>query len=850
MDNITQKLERIDRELAGSEDWFPRLVSIGPLVFAAVGLITGIVIQQTFAVGLYLWLILLAVSFVSAVTVFILRSKNPSMALSICAILSFVSLGGIRLVDFNKAGVNDIRNMVTMDRQPATIRGLVVTEPFINKNRQWAFARFKHSDPGSSFYLKVNEVEATEGWVQAVGTIRVRVNQPILDLRASDNVEFYCLLGNFKAATNPGQFDIARYMARKNVFIAASVGSAEAVEILSGTKAGLFTRVKSKFGELANNALLEGVSDGQPSQGLLQALLLGYRGNIDSDTWRAFRRTGLLHFISLSGMHLGILMFSVWWLCKTAGLAKPARAVICIIALTVFLLIVPPRAPTLRAAIICFVFCASFFFRRSPKPYNTLSLAAIILLLIRPTQLFEAGWQLSFACVLGILLFTNRIEYFFNEHVLKYIANKSFSWPIVRVIKFSTNMFSVGLGAWLGAAGVLLYHFYIISPLSALWTVIVFPLVAVTLTAGYLKIILSLLLPSVAVLLGYIVNFLSVVMIWFVKLIAEIVPSEILIGHVSIGLIIFYYGLIVFGALVYFKKSNFKKAICTIGALAIIIFLGVSKYHNTHRDNLILTCLDVGHGQAIVVQLPGKSNLLFDAGSLHTGNVGERIINPFLNYKGIKRIEACLISHNDTDHINGIPEIVSSGKVEAIYADNTFFAKTDRWGTAKFLSNCLSEKGFQIESISDNISFDSPAKIKFLWPLGQAEDNEHLRDNDKSLVTMIEFAGRKILLCSDVEKFAQRQLLKIYPSLKADILVSPHHGSINSLEPGFLERIAPEIVITSCNRRQYDKLSSAQKKGLYTARDGAVIISINSDGKMSFEMNDNLYSAVFGFVAQ
>ncbi len=157
--------------------------------------------------------------------------------------------------------------------------------------------------------------------------------------------------------------------------------------------------------QTATQALLGNLSLEDRSRGLLEALLLGYRGHIDSTTYRAFRKTGLLHFISLSGMHLGILVGIIWWLCKTAGLTKPARAIICIIAIGVFLLIVPPRAPTLRAAVICLVFCLSFFFRRKSNSLNTLSLAAITLLLIRPTNLFEAGWQLSFASVLGLILF-------------------------------------------------------------------------------------------------------------------------------------------------------------------------------------------------------------------------------------------------------------------------------------------------------------------------------------------------------------------------------------------------------------------------------------------------------------
>jgi len=292
---------------------------------------------------------------------------------------------------------------------------------------------------------------------------------------------------------------------------------------------------------------LGNVSPEEPSRGLLEALLLGYRGNIDSTTYRAFRKTGLLHFISLSGMHLGILVGIIWWLCKTAGLMKPARAVICIVAISIFLLIVPPRAPTLRAAIICCVFCVSFFFHRYSNPINTLSLAAIILLLIRPTQLFEAGWQLSFGTVLGILLFANRIHFFLYEKVasLPWRRERTEKKPFLRIFSklgpYVLRLFSIGLAAWLGGAGILLYHFYTITPLASIWTVLVFPLVSTILVLGFLKIILFFLLPTLSAFFGIIVTLLSSSLIWIVKLIAHLDISEILIGQVPPALVILYY---------------------------------------------------------------------------------------------------------------------------------------------------------------------------------------------------------------------------------------------------------------------------------------------------------------------
>jgi competence protein ComEC len=864
MDDIQRKLAQIDKQLAwGAANIHKQIISTSPLLFVVVGLIAGILIQNTFHLAISVWLISIGICIASTITLYVvfrilrLRSGQVSYVgkegklpyiLAYTALGCFVCLGAIRLINFYQPKPNDICKFVGDERKLATIRGVIVTEPYIQKNEQWKFARFTHSDQSSSFYLKIEEIKAVDGWAKATGTVRVQVSEPALDLQAGDYIQAYCWLDRFKEATNPGQFDIAKYLARKNVFIAVSIKSRDGIELLESSPAGIFTKIKRKSRETATQALLGDLSPEEASRGLLEALLLGYRGNIDSDTYRAFRETGLLHFISLSGMHLGILVGIIWWLCKTAGLMKRGRATICIIAISVFLLIVPPRAPTVRAAIIGFVFCASFFFRRRSNSINTLSLAAIILLLMRPTNLFEAGWQLSFASVLGIILFTDRIHFFIYEKIterlwFKKIPKTKLFFPIITTPGpyYLLGMFSVGLAAWLGGAGILLYHFYTINPLTSLWTVVAFPFVALILTIGYLKIILSFLLPTAAWVLGIIVTGLSDSLIVIVKLLAHLDISQILIGHVPLVTVILYYCLILFAGLVYLRRPLLKKAICTVMALAVIVFVGVTKWQRTHRDNLIINFLDVGHGQAILAQLPGRVNVLFDAGSLYNSDIGRRIVAPFLHYKGINNIDAIIISHDDVDHINGIPEIVEHCKVGAVYANKAFLSKTDVWGTAEFLKEQLRERDLEIQLVGKNLNAGGKAKIKILWPTEQIFQDKSLGDNDKSVVSLIEFGDsaqhafrRKILLCSDIEKFAQRKFLELFPDLKVDVVVVPHHSSPKTLEPSFLKNLEADISICSCGRTQYEKLQANKQKNetnsFYTARDGAITVCINKDG--------------------
>jgi len=845
MDDIQQKLALIDKQLTGGiANSHRQIISTAPLLFVAVGLIAGILIQDTFGLAVWVWLVFVGVCAAATIIFYVVyrgRKEQLPYILAYAVLICFVCLGAIRLSSYEQPDSNDIRNFVAEEQELATIRGSVITKPYVNRNNNWEFVKFAHTDPASSFYLELGEVETITGWAKVSGAVRVQVGGPVLDLKAGDYIQAYCWLDRFEKTTNPGQFDVAKYLARKNVFVAASVDSRDAIEVLQSGSADFFVKIKRKAREIAVQSLLGSPYPQDESEDLLLALVLGYRTEMDITTYEAFRRTGLLHFVCLSGMNFGIFVGMIWWLCKTAGLTRKPQAAVCIIAAAMFVLVVPSNPPAFRAAIICLVFCLSFFFRRQPSHFNSLALAAVILLMIKPTDLFEVSWQLSFATVLGILLFTDRIHFFLYEKITSHswfeqkLKRKGFTRIISRPAPILLNLFCVSLAAWLASAGILLYNFYTIQPLTSIWTVIASPFIAVISFLGYLKLLIGLVLPTAASILNVIIKPLSTWLIWLVKCMAQIDFSQVLIGHITIWLIVFYYCTILFIAFIHFKRPFVKKVISVTMVLAIIIFLGITKWQRTHRDELIMTCLDVGHGQAILAQLPGKGNILFNAGSLHKSDIGKRIVAPFLDYSGINRIDSIIISHNDVDHINGIPEIVEHCDVNGVYANDTFFTdmKTDPKGTAKFLETLLSKNDFKVKGLED-LNLNSAAKIKILWPNKKATYYEQLSDNDKSLVSLIGFAGKKILLCSDIERFAQVELLRLYPDLKADAVVVPHHGSTRTSDADFLKNLEPGILIVSCGQRDYERqrTTRAENKAesFYVARDGALTICIKKDG--------------------
>jgi competence protein ComEC len=854
MDEIRRKLALIDEQLAPG-GLRRRLVSTAPLFFPALGLMAGIVLQDRLwrlLSGLdpfppfWLWLIALSI-LTGAVGVYLVRNRRDlqPQTLAYGVLLGFTCLGAIRLIAYEKSDPLDIRRLVGQDRVLATIVGRVLTQP-CQEQQDWWFAPLVPADPSSAFYLRLDRIETPAGPQPVVGTIRVQVDEPVPNLRIGDSIQAYCWLHRFEEPTNPGQFNFARYLRLRNVFVGASVPVREAIEVRREGPQDLWIRLRGTFTEAAARGLLGQPFSETQSQAMIEALLLGQRRDLDRATNEAFRKTGLLHLISLSGMHLSLLIGLVWWCCKPVGFSKRTRALICILATAVFLLVVPPQGPILRAAVIAWAYCASILLRRRSNASNSLSLAAIVLLLIQPTQLFDAGWQLSFACVAGILAFTRRIEDFVHDRTGAWLHRTGPDMkPAIRLLKRTgsgvVTALSVGAAAWLASAGILLYHFYNITPLATLWTILASPPVTALVVLGFVKIVLSFFLPTVSLLLGYVLTLLADLLIGMVKVMARIDFSYLQIGHVPLPLIVLYYVLILFAAFVYLRRPVLKRALCATLALMVVVPLGLMNWQRTHRTDLRLTCLDVGHGQAILAQLPGTMNLLFDAGSLYGKDVGARIVVPFLDYAGIGRLHAVIASHPDVDHINGIPEVVGLRPVERVYLGDTFFTESAASQTTELLTRYLKASRLDPQRVPQTISA-GPAQVQSLWPAGALTTPEALSENDRSLVCLIEFVGRRILLCSDIEKAAQQEILKRHSALKADVVIVPHHGSLRTLDDGFLQQLEPSLLICSCGRTDYERgrVIAPRPEGpdpnsratvlLITARDGAVTVHVDRAG--------------------
>jgi competence protein ComEC len=835
-DPIKRRLDLLDEQLMERRSLLRNFLQLCPLIFAAVGLITGI--ARGNVINIPVWLALLLFVANTAFCAYLLKKKLPSRRIEILAFLvftSFLLLGVIRFFAFNNPPQSDISHYVTQDRQLAILRGTVITDIRHEDRDVWEFGRFLPSNPSSSFYLNIDQIKTETAWASITGKVRINSSASLTKIFPGDRVEIYCTLSRFPNASNPGQFEIARYMKRKSVLFGATVNSTGGVKLLS-TGSSPLTKLRYKLKTLANQALFSDSQIESENAGLLAALLLGTRSNINTQTYEAFRKTGLSHFISLSGMHMAILAAILWWACRFTGLPKPWRAAICIVLIVAYVLAIPPRPPSLRAAIICCFFFLSVIVRRKPNSLNTLSLAAIILLLAQPASLFQPGWQLSFSCVAGIILFYKKIEHFITSHTtdrIPFFNREHEKFPAIVFHVFCTkgrDLLAAGLAAWIGGSGVMLYHFSSITPLACVWTVTVYIFIILILPLGYFKILLAHVLPTVSMLLAIILDYLSEGLIRLVNLIAQYDFSQIVIGKVPLIIIAGFYVFLILLRFWHAPKPLLRKTVLVSMAVAIVFSLITIKHASKRSGDLELTCLDVGHGQAIAVFFPDGTNILFDTGSLSAKNCGASIVVPFLQTKGISKLDAIIASHEDIDHINGIPEVISRYKTASVFANAAMLNRIESSSKIRHLNNCLSEISSPLKPIAD-----APGKyITAIWPTNEVCIDPKISTNNKSQVSMIEYAGKKILICSDIEIFAQTKIFEMYPDLTADIIVMPHHGSNSNLLENYAEKLGAKTAIISCARKRLQTTwhPTTRIKLYNTPTHGAITIKIKKNAAM------------------
>jgi competence protein ComEC len=782
---------------------------------------------------------------------FLKNNRLLKLALPAALSLGFFALGGQRVNQvYSDYPDDDIVWYAKEEPQLATVTGVIITDPYISKSKgSMAKFDFMH-EPRTICTLACETVVTPEGPRGCRGRLLVVVSQPAIHLRLGDRLEIEGRLSLRRGPSNPGQYDYRDNHRRSRCLAQLRAGHVEAVQVIDKApqRIGLISRLRHKIQNWASLALLEDMQQSwsaprfadandqaqyeHEEQALQAALILGQRHGLQGHLNETFIRCGALHFLSVSGLHVGILAGFIWWLSWFLRLPRWARGLLALLAILTFLLIVPPRAPVLRAGTLCAVFCIAYMFRRQANAINVLALGALIILLTRPLDLFNPGFQLSFVVVLAIIIFVtpvvSQLPLLFRSSVprdsLPLSLQRPRSWYhqcAYWVSFYFWGLCAVCVIAWFAGMPLAAYHFHRIAPWGMVASMVMFLPILAHLLLGYTKLLLVGIMPTAAEWLSPLMDFFSQATIRIAEFFAALPSSSTTTGPLPLWLLVAFYALLGWLGWILMHRprqinslrkvlefwsnqssKNLHKPLCIALSLLVIwaaAFTLLAPYRSIGSvdEKPIFHILSVGHGTCVIGELSDGSTLCYDAGSLSNFNLAESVVIPFLRRQGIGKIDRLFLSHANLDHYNGVIDLCRNFPVGEIYLSDTLNSKlqqASRYSALGTLSNYLNELNHVTAVHKGTLLPLRPNSglIEVLWP-PPARGTEHLSTNDCSLVLRVQDNKRSFLLTGDIGDIPQKQITST-----AEVLLLPHHGSANSGLPEFVETVAPQCIVNSC----------------------------------------------------
>lgn len=550
--------------------------------------------------------------------------------------------------------------------------------------------------------------------------------------------------------------------------------------------------------------------------GVIKALTIGDTTGLDDTTKKLFLRTGTSHILAISGSNIGIVTAFFFFIARLIiGLIRTLRlrgddtryaALATIPFAFAFMLIAGSGVPTMRATIMIAVYMLSIFIERERNIFNTIALSALVILLIYPHSLFTASFQLTYASVVFIILFA--------QHIFPLL--KTTNW----LLKWLSLSVGMTISATIGTLPIVLYHFYGVNPFSVLHNLIAVPLLCI---------------------IAMPLSLLGAVLPWgehLLRIAGEVLATTINIltcldwGYIypiirpNLFEIALYFFL--FFVLLHIRKKIIFAFMVLFVLPLVLGYMGYSYFERFNND-LRVNFIDVGNGDAILVEAPDGMRMLIDGGGFHTGefDVGKSILTPILLSKKILTIDYVINTHPHGDHLGGLPTVIRDFTVKN-FATGCYFISQERFVD---LIKLLKERRIPLTTWKKGNRFllKNGSEITIFSP-GPETATDNL--NDASLIMRIKHKNFTTLFAGDVGSDIEEGLVFSGSDLRADVLKIPHHGSRHSSSSEFLAAVKPKIAVLSVGKgipgipsrealKRYDAFSIPV---LRTDRDGMIQI--------------------------
>ncbi len=563
----------------------------------------------------------------------------------------------------------------------------------------------------------------------------------------------------------------------------------------------------------------------EPEATILAGAMWGERGTLAPDLKDEFQETGTVHVLVTAGLHLGVVAALTVGLLEMFGCGRIGASLVAIAVIWAYAALSGDHLPSVRAATMLSFALVARAAGREAFSWNALALAAIVVAALRPAAVTSVSFALSFSCVAAIFAFAKPIASALED---------AGAPPVVRealAVAFATQ-----LGTWPLTASA----FLVIAPYAPFANALVVPVVGVALVGGFVTLAVGP-IPMLATLAANIETSLVDWVIAVVRFVASLPGAHVVATPPPPWTIVAYDGGLA-GAAYLIANGRAKRAVLFIAAAAALCLWPP----RIPSHALVVTAIDVGQADALLIRTPAGHAYLVDAGGrLESGaqragtssseEIGEHIVVPYLIRSGVHRLDAVLLSHPHGDHAGGIAPVLRTLGANGFADSGQSYpghAYHDALNVAAARGIPLLEpRGGDVWRTNDGVTF------RFYGPTLPYITGSRSDINSNSLVFRLEYGSFRMLFTGDSGAETEARLLAAGDDLRADVLKVGHHGSAYGTTPDFVRAVSPRVAIVSVGRNNLfghpspqtiATLLAAGVRTLRTDRDGAV--TVTSDG--------------------
>lgn len=817
----------------------PLRLSSRPLLAAAVAFGSGIVLADALPrVEPALWLAVVAGGVVAA-ALYLVRTRRRlvtlrALVLAGAALGGTAGLGAARTAAWHALPSHHIAHVARTawtadsardDRAPITLWATVADVP-----------------TGSDWSIRLTATVDSAARGGRRGTVSGSVQVSLLTpddgpsvypaLRAGDRVRLEGRLEPPPRQRNPAQMDYGAYLRRRGVYATLRVEDELGVQLLAPSPRPL-DRLAAAVQRHVRTVVGRKVPTPE-ARAVLLALLLADRSQIDAPSLDAFRQTGLMHLLAVSGLHIGLVGGMLYVLLKPVlgrlGLRRQSvewtRAVVTLAVLGLYVLVTGGSVSVQRAFVMAALVIVGRAGERPSDTLNALGAAALLLLALRPPALYDVGFQLSFAAVVALVTLVPLFLASVPERVLQRPLGT-----------FVAGSLAASVAATLGTAPVLLAHFGALPLGGLLLNLTAIPLTMLALGSAIGLALVGGWFPLLADGFALLATAGAEGLLWTSRVGASGLGWATVSGYLE-GAFAFVTAAFLLLALALWRRPQARHRLTLAAGAVFAVSLWTGAARGEGRATLDVLFLDVGQGDATLLRLPNGRVVLVDAG-LRSPYVdeGRRTIVPHLERSGIDRLEALVLTHPDADHVGGALAVLEHVAVERI-VHNGQDGASDLWQRVLHTADSL---GVPVEAVAagDTLAADPSVRLRVLGPSPALAASG--APNDASVILLVEHGQTRWLLTGDAEAAGEAALVARYPGLlRADVVKVGHHGSSTSSSPALVDAAeTPDVAVVSVARRNRfglpdpEPLARWRQAGaqvLQTSAEGA--IWLRSDGRV------------------